>query len=75
MGDAKSSLGAFQALHVHSGIIKSVRFLRELDTCEVALLVEKMKPTIACPGEDVVEEDRFGREMYRPRFAVHTRDA
>jgi hypothetical protein len=31
---------------------------------QVALLVEKMRPTIAFPGEDVVEEDRFGREMY-----------
>lgn len=49
---------------MHREVISNVEFLNSLETAEVALLVENMKPNIAFPGELVVEEDHVGRDMY-----------
>jgi len=52
------------ALFIHRDTIERVRFLKELGTDIVPLVVTKLKPTLAAPSEVIIKEGFVGREMY-----------
>jgi len=64
LAELPSTLRSQVALYVNRDIICSVSFLNQMGSCEVALLVEKMKPILASPHEIIVEESHFGRDMF-----------